>query len=116
MSNTTIIGNRVLEAFERIKNGHVDARTRHEREEDNFIHVSTKCTSYKSFNKKYFLCVAILKDDNTLTISKTHKLNGNKGYGGVDEGLIHLSFTSSPEEIGNAVKACFEQMEGNVTN
>jgi hypothetical protein len=110
-NDSILIGNYVFEALELIKNRWVDARTVQECKDDSIIKNATKCKSYKSFNKKYFLCGVILEEDGKLTISPTEKLDGNKGYGGNDAGLIYLTQNNSPEEIGNAVINCFKIME-----
>ncbi len=114
ISNTNdsiLIGNYIFEAFALIKNRWVDARTVQECKDDSIIKNATKCKSYKSFNKKYLLCGVILEEDGKITISPTEKLDGNKGYGGNDEGLVYLTNNTSPEEIGNAVINCFNTME-----
>ena len=110
-SDAAEIGNSVKEAFDHINNRCVDARTPREREDDSFIDVSTSCKSYKTFRKRYICCGVGLDENDTLIISKTYKIDGDNGYGGVDEGLIHLSLTSEPKVIGNAVKECFAAME-----
>lgn len=109
--NSIHIGDTIIEALNYIKSRWVDVRYRKEREEDSFITKATSCKSYKAFNKKYLLCGVIFDKDGKITISSTEKLDGNKGYGGNDEGLVYLSINNSPEEIGNAVINCFKMME-----
>ena len=109
--NSIHIGDTIIEALNYIKSRWVDVRYRKEREEDSFITKATSCKSYKAFNKKYLLCGVIFDKDGKIIISSTEKLDGNKGYGGNDEGLVYLNINNSPEEIGNAVINCFKMME-----
>lgn len=111
LENAELIGNNILEALEHIGKSPVDARTRKERDEDAIWKNASTYKSYKSFNKNYILCGVILYEDGRIIISPTEKLDGNKGYGGNDEGLVYLSINNSPEEIGNAVINCFKMME-----
>ncbi len=111
LENAELIGKIALEALKHIGNSPVDARTKQEREDDSIWKNASTYKSYKSFNKNYILCGVILYEDGKIIISPTEKLDGNKGYGGNDEGLVYLSINNSPEEIGNAVINCFKMME-----
>lgn len=110
-NNELFIGNTVLEALEHIGKSPVDARTRKERDDDSIWKNASTYKSYKSFNKNYILCGVILYEDGKIIISPTEKLDGNKGYGGNDDGRIFLNIDNSPEEIGSAVINCFKMME-----
>lgn len=108
------IGSAVNKAFDHIKTRWVDARTLAERKEDDFIKKSTKCKSYKSFNKKYSLCGINLNSDQTIIVSPTYRLDNNKGYGGYgNKDLIYMNPTSDPVKIGDAVLKCFSFMDKN---
>ena len=110
-NNELFIGNTVLEALEHIGKSPVDARTRKERDDDSIWKNASTYKSYKSFNKNYILFGVILYEDGKIIISPTEKLDGNKGYGGNDDGRIFLNIDNSPEEIGSAVINCFKMME-----
>lgn len=111
LENAEIIGKFVMDALKHIGKSPVDARTRQERDDDSIWKNASKCKSYKSFNKNYLLCIVSLEKNGDIRISSTEKINGNNGYGGVDEGCVYLDINVSPEEIGNAIKNCFTSME-----
>ena len=111
LSNAQLIGQTVLEAFEHIAKSPVDARTVAESEEDSFMKHAVSYKSYKAFNKNYLLCGVILYEDGKYIVSQTRKLEGNKGYGGTDDTLIHLDSSATALDIGSAVVTSFAEME-----
>ena len=111
LNNAQLIGQTVLEALEHIGKSPVDARTRYERAEDSFMKHAVSYKSYKAFNKNYLLCGIIMYEDGKYVVSQTRKLEGNKGYGGLDASLIHLDSSATALDIGNAVLTSFAEME-----
>ena len=111
LNNAQLIGQTVLKALEHIGKSPVDARTRYERAKDSFMKHAVSYKSYKAFNKNYLLCGIIMYEDGKYVVSQTRKLEGNKGYGGLDATLIHLDSSATALDIGNAVLTSFAEME-----
>lgn len=113
--NAIDIGKTVSEVFDYLKKSPVDTRTVEECAADDYIQKYTTCKTFKSFAKKYSLCLAILNEDGTYIISASERLKNYNGYGGLDDPNDPFRFKlpkeASDEEIGNAVIAALDRSD-----
>ena len=103
IGSADIIGKAVMDAFEHIRVSPVDARTEKECKDDFFYLKSTKCRSYRAFNKKYLLCGVHKYEQGNYIVSATERIGNNEGYGGLETNDIFLPDTATAEDIGKAV-------------
>ncbi len=110
LENVSLIGRIIQRAFSYIHQSPIDARTRAEKEADSIIKNATTCKSYKTFNKRYSLCMITQREDGIISIGITRRLTQIEGYGGYDKPIV-LPATATAENIGNAIMQSFAKME-----
>ena len=108
--NEKLIGETVEAAIEHIQGSPVDARTRKEREEDNFRPKITKYKSQKAFDKNYLWCAVIYHEDGSYAICPGGHNEVEFVYD-EEANKVILSAGSSDKVLGRTIIECFEKME-----
>ena len=110
VQNGKLIGETVMDAIEHIRVSPVDARTRKEREADDFRPKITKYKSHKSFDKNYLWCAVMYYEDGSYVLCPGGHNEIEFVYDEKSRKVV-LPAESSDEIIGRAVIDCFTDME-----